>query len=95
MAIFKTNEERAEIQAQKDLELLKKYGLENLNDPYTVQAIKEMVSGMAGFKWFQSGYAIGLQGEKAVDLQMKKTLIDQNFILIRQLDEINRKLNNV
>lgn len=92
MAFFKSPEERADVQAQKDLALLQKYGLENLNDPMTIKTVREMVEGMRGFKWFQTGASLSLQGDKAVDMQMKKTLIDQNFIIIRQLDNLTKLL---
>ena len=85
MALFKSQEE-------KDNDLLQKYGLENLNDPYTIKAVREMVDGLRGMKLFQAGYSLGLQGEKAIAMQLQKTQIDQNFIIIRQLDKLNQLL---
>ena len=87
MALFGKNEEK---QAAKAAELLAKYGLENVSDPQTVAALKEITWTRAQSKWAEAGATLTLKAEDAAMLGSLRALVEQNFIIIRQLDKLTK-----
>jgi len=93
MGLFGNNEEK---QAQKVQAILAKYDMEGLSDPRDQQAIVNIAQNMAGMGLMQAGVDIGLgTNEKAmqqVQMHLQRTIMEQNFIMIRQLDRIAKAL---
>lgn len=89
MGLFGGNEEKQEQKAQA---LLQKYGLQDLSDPRDIQAVKNIASNLAGNKLIEVGSA--LQGNSADSAKMSylNAIMEQNFIMIRQLDKIVKAL---
>lgn len=89
MAFFKNKEEK-EIKKQEKLdELMKRYNLEDLS-PKDKESVKLISMGLAG-----TGL-IHLTSSKAEDvakLSLLEALVDQNWIIIKLLNEINEKLD--
>lgn len=87
--------EKQQKQAQKEHALLEKYGVENLHNPQDIESVKRIATSMAGDGFFDLGSALGGANEKDYLRRLydlAKVQMEQNFILIRQLDELNSKL---
>lgn len=89
MALF-NKESKDEKQAQKMQELMQKYGLEDVSDPHTAEALRKIAltmttSGMMSF-------SAGLTGksEDMAKIDCLRAIIEQNFIIIRQLDKLSK-----
>ena len=78
-------EMRAKIQ-----EVMAKYGLEDVDRQY-VPAVKEIAKELSGTGLMSAGATLGGANEKdllKVQMYYQKAIIDQNFIIIRQLDQL-------
>lgn len=99
MALFnngnkETKEEKAE---RKERELLEKHGLQNLSDPEDVASVRKIVGELAGTGLQETGFALGAGNEKdilKVQLYYQRAILEQNFIMIRQLDKIAAALES-
>lgn len=89
MAIFGNS---AEKQEQKTQALMQKYGLQDLTDPRDIQAVRNIAATLAGSKLMDVG--LFLQGNTAdsAKLTCLNAILEQNFIMIRQLDRIAKSL---
>ena len=95
MALFgKDKEDKAEKQAKKEQELLAKYGLENLSDPIDVETIRKIANELTGTGLMSAGTKISFASKPEDLLQIcyQRALVEQNFIMIRQLDRIEKLL---
>lgn len=89
----KTKETKEEKQARKERELLQKYGLDELNDPKDIESIKKVVSELAGSGIAELGMALTFtKVEDSLPVYYQRAIVEQNFIIIRQLDRIAKAL---
>ena len=92
MALFnKGNDNKAD----KEQEMLAKYGLDSLNDPADIQSVKKIVSELVGTGTMETGMKLGSLGSKAEDVlpvYYQRAILEQNWIIIRQLDRLNKAL---
>ena len=96
MALFKSAEEKAAIAAEKEQKALKKYGLESLTDPQDIESVKTIVSELLGTGIGELGIALGGGSEKdiaRIQMYYQRAILEQNFIIIRQLDRLLKKLD--
>lgn len=99
MALFGngTKETKEEKQARKEREALEKYGMQDLTDPDDIESVKKIVSELVGTGLMEAGITLGGGTEKDIlktQLYYQRALLEQNFIMIRQLDRISKKLDN-
>lgn len=90
MALFKTPEERQASQEQKVERILARYGLQNI-DPQYAEAVQKIALELAGSGLSEFG-AILSNDDKAMNraqTQFTRAILEQNFIIIRQLDQIS------
>ena len=90
MALFKTAEERQAAQLQKAEKILARYGLENI-DPQYADAVRRIATELAGSGLSEFG-ALLANDDKAMNkaqTQFVRAILEQNFIIIRQLDQIS------
>lgn len=90
MALF-NKEDKADKQAQKAQELMSKYGLENLTSPQTINAVKDIAWTLTANKFADIGAALQGNSADVAKQTYLRALVEQNFIIIRQLDELTRK----
>lgn len=91
MAFFKTEEEKAQIAAEKEQKLLSKYGLEDLRNESDVQSVKKIANELLGTGFMEAGVKLGGGSEKdllKVQMNYQRAILEQNFIMLRQLDRI-------
>lgn len=84
-------ETKEEKQARKEQEMLEKYGLQELSNDDDIASVKKIVSELAGSGLMETGIALGGGNEKdilRVQMNYQRAILEQNFILIRQLDRI-------
>lgn len=99
MALFgsKDKETKEEKEARKEREVLEKYGLQTLKNPEDIESVKKIVSELAGTGLMELGITLGGGNEKDIlknQLYYQRALLEQNFIMIRQLDRIAALLEN-
>lgn len=90
MALFKSPEEKQAAQAQKAEKLLARYGLQNI-DPQYADAVQKIANELAGSGLSEFG-ALLSNDDKAMNkaqTQFVRAILEQNFIIIRQLDQIS------
>lgn len=66
--------------------------MEDIN-PKDLEAIKDINSELLGTGMMEFGTLLTGKAEDNVKISYLNTLIQQNWIIIRQLDEISKKLN--
>ena len=92
MGLFSTQEERDAIKQEKLKNALAKYGMENLSDERDLASIQTIITETLGYKWFD---AASLLGNDSSTLRMiaesNRVIMEQNFIMIRQLDRISKE----
>ena len=97
MALFKTQEEKQQAQNNKIYQAMVRYGVDDLSDPKDMQAIQNIVNSLAGSSLMEVGSLMA--GTEAimnrVNAQYSKAIFEQNFIIIRQLERLNRSLENM
>lgn len=95
MALFKSADEKAEEQAKKEQKLLKKYGVDELSDPRDMESVKKIAQELIGTGLSEAGMKIAMaKPEVTVPISYQRAIMEQNFIMIRQLDRIAQLLEN-
>ncbi len=87
--------EKQRKEEEKIATALARYGLDGLRNPQDIQSVRNIIAAQAGDGFFEFGQLLGGANEKDFLRQLyyqNKVLMEQNFILIRQLDEISSKL---
>lgn len=94
MALFKSPQEKAMAQAQKEQALLAKYGLLGLSDPEDIRSLQKIASELTGTGMMELGATLsGTEKDFArLSAYYNRAIVEQNFIMIRQLDRISRAL---
>lgn len=87
--MFGNSEEK---KAQKAQQLLEKYGLQDLSDPRDLQAVKNISYNLMGNKLIEFGTALQGNGADSAKMSYLNAIMEQNFIMIRQLDRIAKSL---
>lgn len=93
MALFSKSEPKAETKMSKEDALLAKYGLESLSHPEDIQSVRKIASELVGTGMMEAGLKIGMaKAEVQLPISFQRAIMEQNFIMIRQLDRISRLL---
>lgn len=82
---------------RNDIEKLKatmqKYGLEDLTDDRDFKSCKNIASDLLGNKLIELGSLLKGNSSDAAKMSYLHAIVEQNFIIIRQLDRIASKLD--
>lgn len=94
MALFGDKESKEEKQERKAEALLAKYGLQDLSDPQDLASVKKISAELAGTGFGEAGLklSIGTKTEDLVKVSYLGAILEQNWIIIRQLDRLNKNL---
>ncbi|MDD6788822.1 MAG: hypothetical protein PUE04_01805 [Lachnospira sp.] len=85
-------EEKRRAAIQKTLET---YRLTSLTDPDDIASVADIVSDLYGTGGMQLGVTLGGGNDRdlqKIQMYYQRAIIEQNFIIIRQLDRLNKKL---
>ena len=89
MALFGGKETKEEKEARQIADLMTEYGLEDLADPRDKEAVKKIASDLAGAGLMKAGVALSFgKAEDQLKIGYLSALVEQNWIMIRQLDKI-------
>lgn len=94
MALFKEKESKEDKQERKELEMIQKYGLEELTDPRDIESVRKIVSELVGTGLMETGMKLAMAnaGDQLKVSYLRATM-EQNFIIIRQLERLNKLLD--
>lgn len=93
MALFASKESKEERKEAKAKALMNKYGLEDLEPEY-FEAVSNINLELAGTSAMEFGSLLsGAKSEDVTKMAFLNALVQQNWIIIRQLDEISKKLD--
>ena len=92
MGLFNNNESKEEKKERKAREILAKYQLENLSSEYA-KSVKNISLSLAGTDLIEIASTMGMKSAEILTTSYLKSIVEQNFIIIRQLDEISKKLD--
>lgn len=93
MALFGGKEQKEDKAARKEREMLEKYGLTDI-DPKDIEQIKSITTALVGNKMIEMGTALSGSGVDAAKMSYLRALVEQNWIIIRQLDRISKTLES-
>ncbi len=79
-------ETKEEKQTRKTQEILTRYGLEDLTDPRDQAAVRNIATELAGNGLMTLGITFNGKAEDVAKINLLRTLVEQNWIIIRQLD---------
>ena len=93
MGFFKSEEEKQKEKEEKLNRIMSKYGLDELEDKYKT-AVSNINSELVGTGAMEFGNMLSFDEKTALKLNTYyiNALIQQNWIIIRQLDEISKKI---
>lgn len=89
MALF-NKESKEDKQAARLQAILEKYGLEDISDPLTASAGQEIARTMTTSNLVSLGQALQFKAEESAKIDCLRAIIEQNFIIIRQLDKLTK-----
>lgn len=90
MALF--GESKEDKKAKKVEELMERYGLQELSDPRDVKAVETIANKLASSNLINIGTAmVGGLPQDVGKMSLLQAIVEQNWIIIRQLDKLNSK----
>lgn len=93
MGLFNNNSESKEEKRERKMqEILTKYELNNLSTDYA-NSVKNISLALSGNDLIELGATMGMKPAENLTTSYLKAIVEQNFIIIRQLDEISKKLS--
>lgn len=94
MALFKSTDDKTTKENEKVMKLLRKYGLENLNEKKDVESVRTIFYGLMGTGMMKAGMTLSLTGKpyEVLPVHYQRAIIEQNWIIIRQLDRLCKLL---
>lgn len=91
MALFQSNDKKEALKAQKAYELMCRYGLQELSDPRDIETVRQIANDLAGAGLAAFSAVIGGNPGDQAKISYLQAIMEQNWIIIRQLDKLNRK----
>lgn len=85
------HESKEEKEEAKVMRMLLKYHLTELTDPDDIESMKQITSGLAGCTMITAGTVLAGTPADVAKLTLLRAIVEQNFVIIRQLDRLNRK----
>ena len=96
MALFGGNKEtKEEKTARKQQEMLDKYRLGDISDPDDIQSVQKIVTELMGTGMMEFGATLApnVNTLALVQAHYQRAILEQNFVIIRQLDRIAKLLS--
>lgn len=111
MALFKKEEKltrQEKIEAKKEAyqekvvqkedadtkKFLEKYNLNSI-DKKDLDTLRRINAKLKGSEMSRAGAALSLKGGEAASLSFQSVLVDQNWMIIKQLSDLNNKLDKL
>lgn len=95
MALFGSKESKEEKEARKDAAILEKFGVPSLSDPEDMASVRKIAQELAGSGLMETGMKLSMaKPEFQLPISYQRAIMEQNFIIIRQLDRLTSLLEN-
>lgn len=93
MALFGSKEDKAAQAAEKEKALLQKYGVEMLYDTQAGEVVKKIAAELTGTGAMEAGMKLSMTAktEDLLTVSYLRTIVEQNFLIIRLLDALAEK----
>lgn len=94
MGIFKSADQKEAERQEKERRVLEKYNLTALTDPEDIESVRKIITELTGTGLMEMGATLGGGSEKDIlktHMYYLRAIVEQNFIIIRQLDKIANK----
>lgn len=92
MALF-NDVSKQEKNEQKVQEMMQRFGLSNLS-PEDYKSCKKIINDLFGLGVMKAGMAFSFaKAEEQCKVSYLSAMVEQNWIIIRQLDELNQRLD--
>lgn len=98
MGFFDMNSETKEQKAaRKQKEMLEKYGLEGIENQKDIDSVRKILSELCGTGLMETGMTLsfGTKTEDALPIYYQRAMLEQNWIIIRQLDRLNSNIEKL
>ena len=92
MALFGTKESKEDKAARKAQAIMERYGLTEI-EPKDLESVRTITNSLMGNSMIELGTALQGNGIDAAKMSYLRALVEQNWIIIRQLDRLNKKLD--
>lgn len=93
MALFGGKEAKEEKKEAKMQAVLQKYGLESMTGK-DAEAVRNIAYTLSGNNLIELGTTLSGKAEDVAKLTYLRAIVEQNFILVRQLNELKELLKN-
>ncbi len=95
MAIFKSKESKEDKKLKEIEKFMERYQLDEINDK-DLKIIKNIANDLAGNNLIKAGMALSFaKVEEQAKVSYLSAIIQQNWIMIRQLNNLNNKLDEL
>lgn len=84
-------ESKEEKRERKVAALMERYGLQELTDERDKKAVQAIASALAGNNLIELGTALSGSAQDVAKMSLLEAIVQQNWIIIRQLDKLNNK----
>ncbi|MDO4528139.1 MAG: hypothetical protein Q4C03_05090 [bacterium] len=95
MAIFGGQKEsKEEKQERKTAEILERFGLNDIQNREDVESVRRIAQELAGTGLQEIGMTLGMNAkpQEALPVYYLRAIMEQNWIIIRQLDRLNKNM---
>lgn len=89
--MFGSKESKEATKQAKIYETMNKYGLNDLENQKDKESAMNIAANMAGMELMKVGVALSSKVEENAKISLLATIAEQNFIIIRQLERLNKK----
>ena len=94
MAFF-SRESKEDKEDRKLQEFMERYQLEDLDEKDLI-VLQRIAADLSGNKWFKTGMALSFaKAEEQAKVGYLSALVEQNWMIIRQLSRLNKNLENL
>ena len=94
MSLFGAKETKEDKAARKAQAVMDKYGLSEI-EPKDLESVRTITNSLMGNSLIELGNALTGSGVDSAKLSYLRALVEQNWIIIRQLDRLNKRLDNL
>lgn len=95
MAIFKSKESKEDKKLKEIEKFMERYQLDEINDK-DLKIIKNIANDLAGNNLIKAGMALSFaKVEEQAKVSYLSAIVQQNWIMIRQLNNLNNKLDEL
>jgi hypothetical protein len=92
MGLFGNGETKEQKLERKKQAILDKYGVGDLSDPQDVASVNLIANELVGNNMIELGTALSGNGVDVAELSYLRAIVEQNFMIIRQLDRLNKNI---